>query len=220
MAMGPSSRDEATKLARAVYASSLRPRSLDELHARVLTGDAPPSNATKPLRELAELRASVTGDDAPSRHLLASIASQVGASGLLVVMLGSHSASASDADAGVDSDGGSPVAPKPTARLFLSETGEFDAARYEPDETGSWRGTVTSLASSGRFPPPVTAPAVAAPSPSPPKLSSEGKDSKPFYASPWFWGAIGGALLLGGFFYFTTQDSSNDPIHLQMKVPR
>jgi hypothetical protein len=54
----------------------------------------------------------------------------------------------------------------------------------------------------------------------PPKLSSEGKDNKPFYASPWLWGAIGAAVLIGGFFYFASQDTSSDPIHLQMRVPR
>jgi hypothetical protein len=104
------------------------------------------------------------------------------------------------------------------ARLFLAESGEFDAARYEPDGTDSpWSGVVRSL--SGRFPPPPVAAGARLEGP-PPKLSSEGKESRPFYRSPWLWGAIGAAVLLGGFFFFATQDTSDDAIQLRMRVPR
>lgn len=223
MAGSAASREEAFNLARAVYASSLRPRSLDELRARVLGGDAPPAGAAKDLRELAELRAGAGGEDAASRRVLASIAQQVGASGLLVVKVEDAPAASAiaDADAGAaDLDAGSPEPPKKkaTARLFLLETGDFDAARYEADETGSWKGTVSSLSSSGRFPPPLSTGLVTT-KPAP-KIAPDGKENKAFYASPWFWAAVGGAILLGGLFYFSSQDTSDDPIHLQMKVPR
>src|SRR5438552_18631301 len=63
------SRDDAFTVAGAVYAGRLRPASLDEQRARVLAGDAPPASASKEIRELAELRAAVTGEDAASRKL-------------------------------------------------------------------------------------------------------------------------------------------------------
>lgn len=238
-------RDEAFALARAVYGSSLRPRQLDELRARILAGDPAPPSATKDIRELAELRAGVTGEDAASRRLLASIAQQLGVQALLVVSRAPapvEQRETKDESAPVTVDGGAasvtpsgpfvasdagatpPVAqasaPRAlvSARLFLADTGEFDAARYEPNDSG-WRGTVTSL--TGRFPPPPAPVAAQAQHPmAPPKLPSEGKESRPFYMSPWLWGAVGAAALVGGFFFFAAQDTSDDPIHLQMRVPR
>jgi len=256
-------RDEAFTLARAVYASSLRPRSLDELRARILAGDPAPPSATRDVRELAELRAGVTGEDAASRKLLASIAQQLGVQALLVVSRGplppsseqnaerkQEEAAPAEVDAGAAASsvpsvaadagasdagaaraaavppapadaGAAPAAPGAagspvSARLFLADTGEFDAARYEPDASG-WRGTVTSLSS--RFPPP-PAPRAAQLQGPPPKLSSEEKRGRPFYMSPWLWGAVGAAALIGGFFFFATRDTGDDPIHLQMRVPR
>jgi hypothetical protein len=240
-------RNEAFTLARAVYASSLRPRGLDELHARILAGDPAPAGASKEVRELAELRASITGEDAASRRLLSSIAEQVHVQALLVIRRAparppsedenrpeapkqtpearddaGAKVAAEDAGAPGDAGAAAPAAPPATtasvmARLFLADVGDFDAARYEPDESGGWRGTVTSLSS--RFPPPAAAPAGQLPPP-PPRISAEGKESKPFYASPWFWGAIGAAALVGGFFFLASQDTSGEPIHLEMKVPR
>lgn len=238
-------RDEAFVLARAVYRSSLRPRWLDELRARVLAGDPAPAGASKEVQELADLRASIGGEDVASRKLLSSIAQQLGVQALLVVSRvappseGARAdvdsgvpVAAADAGAAAAGDAGAAVAaedagvadraplaaPAVVAHLFLADTGDFDAARYEPDPEGGWQRTVASLAR--RFPPP-PAVAVTQPRPMPPStLASEGKKNKPFYASPWFWGAIGAAVLVGGFFYFASQDTSDDPIHLQMKVPR
>lgn len=220
-------RDDAFALARAVYGSSQRPRALDEVRARVLAGDPAPPNASKAIHELAELRASVTSEDAASRRLLASIAHDVNAKALLVVSSKRALSPAADPDAGAaasaeraEADGGvaSPGAgTHPVARLFLADAEEFDAARYEPDETGGWRSTVVSL--SARFPAPAVA-AQARPTAPPPSLSSDVKESKPFYASAWFWGAVGAAVVIGGFFYFATQDTDPAPIHLQMQVPR
>jgi len=246
-------RDDAFALARAVYASSLRPRGLDELRARILAGDPAPPTATKDVRDLAELRAGVAGEDAASRRLLAAIAQQLDVQALLVVSRGPAppaEATAAEPEHAAPEDGGAPPHPAQTtaapedggapphpatttpadagappaaasvptvgARLFLAATGDYDAARYAPDASG-WRGTVTSLSS--RFPPP-PAPAAASRQGPPPKLSSEGKGDKPFYTSPWLWGAIGAAALIGGFFFFATRDTGDDPIHLQMRVPR
>jgi hypothetical protein len=236
-------RDEAFGLARAVYASSLRPRALDELRARILGGDPAPAGGTKEIRELAELRGSIIGEDAASRRLLQSIASQLGVEALLVVSrapartesevqgdagipLEAGPAVSLEAGAPLSMEAGAPVASPTTgapviARLFLADAGDFDAARYEadPPPAGGWLATVTSLAR--RFPPPPTsAPAAVQLRTPPPKLPSEGHDAKPFYMSPWLWGALGAAALIGGFFYFSAQDTGDDPIHVQMRVPR
>lgn len=224
-------RDDTFLLARAVYASTLRPRQLDELRARILAGDPPPASASREIREVAELRAGVVSEDAASRGLLANIAQKLHVGGLLVVTRRAVDVStAGDAgavDAGADAASEVPTLPPAglvTARLFLPDTGEFDAARYEPDMTGegapsggiSWRGTVVSLA--GRFPAP-PAPTVQLQGP-PQKMTPSEKESRPFYMTGWFWGAIGAAAVLGGVFFFVSQDTSNDPIHLQMRVPK
>lgn len=271
--------EQAFALARAVYASTLRPRGLDEVRARVLAGAPPPPSATKELRELADVRAAVTGDDAPSRRLLAGIAEQLGVEGVLVVSdrpslapapapssppaptaeaetapsseapAGTEAPAETEApastDASVEKEEASPTeapagaeaapgeadpvaaaqeagAPHPvSARLFLAATGSFDAARYEPEIGASgptaWRGTVASVR--GRFPAPAARSPVPLEAP-PPRLPSDGKEGRPLYASPWLWGAIGAAALLGGFFWFASQDTASEPIHLRMRVPR
>jgi hypothetical protein len=238
-------REDAFDLARAVYGSRLRPANLDEVRARVLAGAPPPANASRELRELAELRAGVTGEDAAGRRLLTGLAQQVGAQALIVVKVersalppppppssddaGPEAAEAGAPAAGTAGDAGAPAAGNaaPTlvvvARVFLSETGEFDAARYQPEPglkgAAAWRSTVVSLES--RFPPlSRTVGPTAATAPAPVKVRPEDEKSSPFYTSAWFWGALGGAALLGGAFYFATQDTSSDPIHLQMRVPR
>ncbi|MBX3228719.1 MAG: hypothetical protein KIT84_08710 [Labilithrix sp.] len=197
-------RDDAFALARAVYVTSLRPRALDEIRARVLAGDPAPAAATKEVRELGELRAAIGGssDDAASRRLLATIARELGLQGILVV----STKPAEDADAGTT----------PIARLFVAETGDFDAARYEPTpgDEAPWQATAASIAA--RFPPPpVVSPAKPLPKPPP-----ERREDRPFYKSPWLWGAIAGALVIGGIFFFAVQDKSDDPIHVRMNLPR
>ncbi len=240
LAIGDNASEEAFALARAIYGSRLRPTSLDEVRARVLAGGAPPPNASTELRELAEVRASVTGDDAAGRRLLAGISQQIGAEALLVVRVETTAAlppvvtipSRSEADGGTDAaepltPGNAPVGSTVVARLFLAEAGYFDAARYLPDAgpagprtPAAWKSTVISL--EGRFPGtrsagPVTATAGAR---SGPPVRQEAGKSSPFYASGWFWGAIAGAALLGGVFYFASRDTTSDTIHLQMRVPK
>ena len=231
LAVGPA-RDEAFALARAIYGSRLRPTSLDEVRARVLAGAAPPPNASRELRELAEVRAGIAGEDAAGRRLLTGVAQQVGAEALLVVKVERAPAAAAPAgppaageDAGSASADAGNAAPVTTvvARLFLTDSGDFDAARYAPEPglegPAAWKSTVTSL--EARFPAPSRAvgPNVAL-APAPVKLRLEDEKSSPFYASGWFWGALGAAALVGGAFYFATRDTGSDPIHLQLKVPR
>ncbi len=233
------SRAEAYALARAVYGSSMRPRGLDEIRARVLAGDPAPSLASREVRELAELRAAITGEDAASRRLLASIAQQLGVAAILVVRVDRAApAPAAPVDAGAEDaaseeDAGATAAAAPTtttvtsARLFLADTGELDAARYSPDPgaegSEAWRSVVTSLERRFAAMPaaaPAPAPAEKSRVSAPTMRSNEGPEPKPFYTSAWFWGAIGAAVLVGGAFYFASRDTSDDPIHLQMRVPR
>ncbi len=216
---GPGVRDEAFLLARTLYATHLRPRRLDETRARILAGEPLAEGARPEAREAAELRAAVVGDDAASRSVLSTIARRTNAAALVVVF---REAASPASDAGAT---GTPTPAPVVARLFLPETGDLDAARYAPEAPSqpgaapSWRATVTSLEQ--RFPaPPSTAPA---PEPKPQPFRPEprkSEESKPFYTSPWLWGSLGAAALLGGIFYVASRDTSSQPIHLQVQLPR
>ncbi|WP_394835276.1 hypothetical protein LVJ94_53145 [Pendulispora rubella] len=219
---GRDAADAAWPLAQQLYARpSLRPLGLDEARARVLAGEDPAADAPTDVRELAETRDAIRGEDAPSRQLLASIARQLHVRGILVVRLPVEA-----------------VRPNPTARVFLADAGTFDAASYAPDappangagkgEKWNWSGTVGSLdraygvlSAPAASPAPAPRAAVAASPAGEPANRDGGRGtSRPFYASPWFWGAIGVAALGGVGIFFATRDGSNDTIHLQMQVPR
>jgi hypothetical protein len=234
-----SSVDAAWPLARAVYAeAALRPTTLDEAHARVLVGEAPDEKATAELRDLADTRAAIHGDDAASRRLLASIALSLHVKGILVV------------------EQGTTLDARPTARVFVTAARAYDAVRYESDPPApvtwgtaksavTWTGALPALRRGFADPinPPPTPPppvaAVAAPVPgtgeSAPPLathavvvaqfpSEKPGDRKPadkaFYQSPWFWAAAGAALFAAGAVYFATRDDGSDNIQLQVQVPK
>lgn len=208
----------AASLARGVYADpGLLPPTLDEGRARALAGGSVGPDSPRELQDLAATRAALHGDDAPSRNMLASITASLHLKGVVVVQ-------ASPGD-------------KPTARVFVASSGVFDAVVYEPDPAApvtwgssvaswTWSGAVSALhrgfadaTASG----PVVAPApIAALAPTPGAVASETTTggSKPFYASPWFWGAIGAAAFAGAAFFFATRDSSDPNIQLQVQVPR
>lgn len=201
-------------LARALYASRLRPPGLDEKRARVLAGESAAADAPTELKDLAELRAAVSGEDAASRKLLAGLCEDFKLAGIVVVSR--EATAAPGGDAAVDP---APV----TARLFVASTGEFDAARYAPlagvSGAAAWRPVVGSLEQ--RFPaarPAVTGALSPTAASAAPRKASE-NESRPFYASPWFWGALGAAALLGTGAYFASRSSSSDSINLQLRVP-
>jgi hypothetical protein len=223
-----SSVDVAWPLARAVYAdSALRPPTLDEPHARVLVGEPPGDAAPAELRDLAETRAAVHGDDAASRHLLESIALSLHVRGVVVVQPTS-----------------TPFE-RPVARVFVTVLRSFDAVVYESDPPvpvtwGNGAGAVTWAGASQALrrgfadtpivavapvvpPSPTVASAVALhPVPAgaahPADSGASGKQA--FYQSPWFWAAAGAALFAAGAVYFATRNDSSDNIQLQLQVPR
>jgi hypothetical protein len=191
--------DSAWALASAVYADkSLSPCNLDEAQARVLCGEAPPASAPAQLRELADTVAALRGDDAPTRLLLSDIARRLSVRALIAVRGNGDAA---------------------TARVFLPDVGAYDAATYAPDlkPQGSWSTTVQSLARSfGSASPRASAPTLA--THVAPRQQHE-TPSRQFYDSPWFWGAVGTAVLVGGgAFYFATRDSGPPPIHLEIQL--
>ena len=185
----------AWQLARAVYADAgLRPATLDEAHARVLAGEPPDASAGAELHELADTRAAIKGDDAPSRRLLASIARTLRVTAIVVVMQ-----------------------PPTVARVFVAETERYDSPTFTPDEgtPNAWAGATQSIRRLYAAPPvPLAVPPAATQAP------KEGGRSTPFYQSPWFWGAIGAAAFGAAAVYFATRDNSPSTIHLQVQVPK
>jgi hypothetical protein len=223
----------ASALAHAVYGDpGLLPSGLDEAHARALVGDPVSPDAPRDVRDLAETRAALHGDDAPTRSLLSGMVASLHVKGLIVVA--------------VDPAG------KAGARVFVAQSSGFDAVLYEPDPSppvtwgaapnaSSWSSAANALhrgfadvvvavprenrggaaGSAGGVAPVTNAGPSAALAPTPPPTNEKPKGgSKPFYTSPWFWGAIGAAAFAGAAFYFATRDSSDPNIALQVQVPK
>ncbi|CAN5393947.1 hypothetical protein BH09MYX1_BH09MYX1_63110 [soil metagenome] len=191
-------------LAQATYAkATLRPKSLSEGAARALVGEIPAEDAPSDVKELAELRRAVRGDDAVTREILGNVGRRVHSKAILVLAT-------------------RPNAP-PQVRLFDVGKKTFDAARWEPesrDGVYAWDGTVASVERSLNPPPPAqivvkTTPTLAIVPAAPAK-----DKTKWFYESPWFWIAVGGAALLGGGIFLGTRDWSGDNVHLRMQVPQ
>jgi hypothetical protein len=207
-----SARAEAAALARALYATKLRPQTLDETRARTLIGDRPPESAPIDIRELSELRAAVVGDDAASRSLLSTMAARLHVEALLLVTASSPLPISEEAPA--------PARPPPPAeaRLFLTSGASFDSTIYVHDAMTGWTPTVRSLET--RFLPPsasLGARNASSPLVIPPQPKTE---SKPFYMSAWFWGAIAASAFLGSVLYFASQNPSEDTVRLKLELPR
>lgn len=186
--------DQAWPLALAVYASpKLRPSAVSDDDARALAGEAPRATTSAGTRELAELRARVQGDDAASRQLLLAITDRTHTRGAVVLM----------------QDG--------VARVFEAARKEFDAASYSTREDGDWRGVIASLERVyGGMPSGDKRQAA----PASKRTDSTERATGSFFGSPWFWGALGAALALGGATYFLTRDREPDTIHVHVQVPR
>jgi hypothetical protein len=214
-------------LARAVYGDvGLLPPGLDEARARALVGETPGADAPRDVRDLAETRLALHGEDAPSRSLLSAMAASLHVKGILVVVLSRPGAS-SEAPALVQ------------AKVFVADTGTFDAVLYQPDPpppvtwgsarpSESWASAANALhrafadvaaptpaESQG---PPLAVSVASVPQKAAPPAEAEKKH--PFYTSPWFWGALGAAAFAGAAFYFVTRDASDPSIQLQVQVPK
>jgi hypothetical protein len=172
----------------------------------VLCGEAPPAGSAAALVDLAAAVGALRGEDAPSRILLVEIARRASVRALVTVRVAKG---------------------HPFARVFLPETSSFDAATFAPDDAPrlAWSGTVKSLARSYQEQAPVLSPSPPPARPAPPLATHETPQeslavapSRPFYASAWFWGALGGAVLVGGGIYFAAKDTSASTIHLELQV--
>ena len=169
----------------------------------MLSGEPAPS-ARRDLSDLADTRDAVVDEGIASRKLLASLASDLGLEGLLVVT--------SEA---LDKAGETPRSTV-RARLFEASSGNFAPIDFRAGDDGAWDGAVGSIE---RLVPPAAASVSTAPGTAPAKNATK-EGHKSFYESPWFWGAAAAAVVLGGGFFLATRDSNSDSIHVQMQVPR
>ena len=105
----------------------------------------------------------------------------------------------------------------PSARLYLSDINTFEPSRYMIDASGRFGPLVLiaerQLSTLGGGTSRSSAKSEAA-------KPKDAKEGRPFYASPWFWGAAAGALFVGAAIYLLGRDKSDGTIHLQMNVPR
>jgi hypothetical protein len=220
----PGAADAAWPLAQGVYGdAALRAPAIDDAHARVLCGDAAPAGSAPDLRDLADTVAALRGADAPSRALLATIAQRFAVRGIVVVAI-------------APATGGAPSPASATARVYLSDAGEFDAATYSPDGSTApagppaWGSAIRSLERAFPLPPAPPSPAPPPPTPAPAlavhaapaphaEQADKSRHGRPFYESPWFWGAVGVAAAAGTATYLLSRDNGTSTIHLHLQVP-
>jgi len=206
------SRSFAWSLAQALYADdTLRP-SFGEAHAQVLVGEPAAAGANTELRDLADMRAAIRGEDAPSRQLLASLASSLRVRAIVLVQRSKEPVAV---DGAASSVGATVI-----ARVFLASTATFEGDTYAPDEgpAVTWRAAVLSIART--FAPALLPPRMATSAVPPPPVTTEDHSQRPFYKSPWFWGAVGAAAFGAGAVYFATRDNSPSTLHLDVQVPK
>ncbi len=120
-------------------------------------------------------------------------------------------------------DGAHPVARvlRPTVAAFEGvELGPTTETAQDGSKAFRWPGAVTTLRGliPGATPAPPTPPLApkAAPAvPAPPAPT----EPRPFYKSPWFWGSVGGAAVIGlSVFLISRATSSSSDVHLTGKV--
>lgn len=188
------SADATWPVALSIYGDvALRPRVIDR-DARALAGAPPDEKQPIETRELFDLRAKVKGDDVAARALLAELARRTGARAIVIV----HA----------------PTSATPTtAQLYDAADDRVEPTLFRADLLKSGEGGWTSLLAAlhGRYGGGSANGANATPSSSTTATTSTAGDaskaSSSFVSSPWFWGAIGAAAVLGAVFYAATRDT-------------
>lgn len=161
-------------IAKAIYADTVLRPKLSDAEARALAGE--PSDSHK---ELFELRAKVTADDAPSRAILAEIARRTGARAIAVVFV---------------------VDGQPEVRVWDAADERFAATRHRREASG-WEPLASGLHTKVAAKKPIE--------PGPAPASS-------FTRSPWFWGALGAAVVAGvAVWALTSDDGGARPVVVQ-----
>lgn len=198
VSMGAVESNAAYALAQEVYRSArLRPSGIDEAKARVLIGQAPSTPSAETSR-LAELREGVRDEGAVSRSVLGALANASHAEAVALLR-------PSEAPGHLQ------------IRLFLLAQSSFDVSLYDGDAGDpAWRSEVVH-ALERRFDP--EAAAAAPPVAGAKKPKGESSASTSFYKSPWFWGAIGGAVLLGGTALLISHVTSSEDVRIRVEPP-
>jgi hypothetical protein len=228
VAVGPDGAAPARSLARDVYRDAALKPDVDDATARVLIGEeqpppaapsapaAGPGDAAAKLRELGELRASVSGagSDAAARRLLAAIGADLKARVVVSVTM----------------EGGRPV-----AKVLRVETSAFEGvelgATVETTPSGEklyqWPGALETLRklvpaaeTGGAAASAPLRPTAAKPSASPAKSDSKPGESKSVWSSPWFWVTLGGVVAVGATVFAVAKATEADggTLRLQGRV--
>ena len=176
--------DATWPVALAIYGKpTLRPKITDRV-GRVLAGESTLDADPEPVRDLAALRAKLDGDDAPSRAILAEIVRRTSTLALVVVS--------------------KPEGKDAIVRIYDGKDDRLEATQYLAEKSGPpWAPLLGTL--DARYAPkpapskPEEAPKPVAPTP----------ESKSFYKSPWFWGALGAAAAAGVTVFLLTRNNGD-----------
>lgn len=200
VSMGEVDAVAAYALAQGVYHSTaLKPAVIDEPRARALLGQKPQVDTAESTR-FAELRDGVRDEGAVSRSVLASIASGSQAEAVALIR-------PSETPGHVQ------------IRLYLASNNAFDVSLYDGDANDpAWRNEVVHALERRFDPNAAAATPVAAHKPSKKAEKSDSR-SLPFYKSPWFWGAIGGAVVLGGTALLVSHVTSSEDVKIRVEPP-
>lgn len=204
LAVGEGGADAAWPVALAVYGDeALRPRLADR-DARALAGEALAKDAPKETRELAELRAQVKGDDAASRLLLKEIARRTTALAVVLVFAPTDAAPAQ-------------------ARIYDAADDAIDATLHRAGTSG-WGGLVATArgryAARGATSGAGANGALAAPAKGTPGGARAGGEAGSILRSPWFWGAIGAAVVGGAVIAFAASGSGAQTTTMRVEWSR
>jgi hypothetical protein len=208
VALDNASSAAARPLAQEVYRDpDLRP-AIDEATARALTGSPPAADAPAKLKEIAELRDSISRTQMPvvARGLLASLGATLGAQLVIAVSM----------------EAGRPVAKvlkAPAVTFERVELGATIETSADGVPTFRWPGAAVTLKGLLTAPAPAKAKEPDAAAEASTKKKAPPKDDRPFWKSPWFWGPVGGLLATGLTVFIASRVTSKpNEVHLEGQV--